>query len=87
MIAVAVAVALALLAVGGAGFVARLVIGPNLSDRVVSLDALLTVVVTAVTAWGAATRRTTFVMLGVVVSVVGFLGTCVFARYVEGRRR
>ena len=79
--------ALVLLAIGGAGFLARLVIGPNLSDRVVSLDALLTIVVTATAAWSALTGRSTFLILGVVVSLVGFLGTCVFARYVEGRRR
>ena len=82
-----IAVALALLAVGGGGFLYRLVVGPSLADRVVSLDGLLTVVVTGVTAWGAYTGQGTYLTVGVVVSLVAFLGTCAFARFVEGRRR
>lgn len=78
--------ALALLAVGGAGFCVRLVQGPNLSDRVVALDGLLTIVVMATMAWGAFTDRSTFLVVGVVVALVGFLGTSVVARFIEGRR-
>ena len=65
--------ALALLALGGAGFCYRLVIGPNLSDRLVSADGLLTIVVIAM-------------IVGVVVALVGFLGTSIVARFIEGRR-
>ncbi|CAN5450343.1 cation:proton antiporter [soil metagenome] len=79
--------ALVLLGIGGAGFLAKLVIGPNLSDRVVSLDAILTIVVTALTAWGAYTGRSTYLVVGVVVALVAFLGTSTFARFIEGRRR
>ena len=79
--------ALVLLGIGGAGFLAKLVIGPNLSDRVVSLDAILTIVVTALMAWGAYTGRSTYLVVGVVVALVAFLGTSTFARFIEGRRR
>ena len=82
-----IAAALVLLTIGGAGFLYRLVNGPTLADRVVSLDGLLTVVVTGVTAWGAYTGQGTYLTVGVVVSLVAFLGTCAFARFVEGRRR
>ena len=58
-----------------------------LVDRVVSLDGLLTLIVTAVLAWGAFTRTGTYLTLGVVVALVAFLGTSAFARFVEGRRR
>ena len=78
--------ALALLAVGGAGFCAKLLMGPNLSDRVVSLDGILTIVVTAMMAWSAFTGRATFLIVGVVVALVAFLGTLVVARFIEGRR-
>jgi multicomponent Na+:H+ antiporter subunit F len=81
-----IAVALALLAVGGAGFLYRLSRGPTLADRIVALDGLLTIVVTAVMAWGAYTDRDTYLTVGVVVSLVAFLGTSAFARFVEGRR-
>lgn len=81
-----IVVALALLAVAGAGFAYRLVVGPNLSDRIVSADGLLTIVVMSMIAWSAFTDRTTFLIVGVVVALVGFLGTSVLARFVEGRR-
>ena len=78
--------ALALLALGGAGFCYRLVIGPNLSDRLVSADGLLMIVVIAMIAWSAYTDRSTFLIVGVVVALVGFLGTSIVARFIEGRR-
>ena len=43
-----IVVALFLVTLGGAGFLYRLVRGPTLADRVVSLDGLLTIIVTAV---------------------------------------
>ncbi len=78
-----IAVALGLLTVGGAGFVVRLVRGPTLADRVVALDGLLTVVVMAMAAWSALTGRTTYLMVGVVVGLVGFVATATFARALE----
>lgn len=78
---------LLLLAVGGSGFVFRLAKGPSLADRVVSLDGLLTIVVTSVTAWGAYTGDGTYLTVGVVVSLVAFLGTAAVARFVERGRR
>lgn len=80
-------VALALIAVGGAGFLYRLVRGPSLADRVVALDGLLTIIVTGVIAWSAYRRDGTYLTVGVVVALVAFLGTSAFARFVEGRRR
>jgi len=82
-----IALALGLISVGGAGFLYRLVRGPTLADRVVSLDGLLTIIVTAILGWSAYTRETTYLTLGVVVALVAFLGTSAFARFVEGRRR
>lgn len=79
--------ALVLLAVGGAGFTAKLVMGPTLADRVISLDGILTIVVTGMAAWGAYTGRGTYLTVGVVVALVAFLGTSAFARFVEGGRR
>lgn len=81
-----IAAALLLLAVGGAGFLYRLSRGPTLADRIVALDGLLTIVVTAVMAWGAYSGRDTYLTVGVVVALVAFLGTSAFARFVEGRR-
>lgn len=80
-------IAIGLVATGGAGFLYRLVRGPTLADRVVSLDGLLTIIVTAILTWSAYTRDGTYLTLGVVVALVAFLGTSAFARFVEGRRR
>ena len=82
-----IVVALTLITLGGAGFLYRLVRGPTLADRVVSLDGLLTTIVVAILAWSAYTREGTYLTLGVVVALVAFLGTSAFARFVEGRRR
>jgi multicomponent Na+:H+ antiporter subunit F len=82
-----IAVALVLIAVGGAGFLYRLVRGPSLADRVVALDGLLTIIVTGVIAWSALQGTSTYLTVGVVVALVAFLGTSAFARFVEGRRR
>lgn len=82
-----IVVALVLLTLGGAGFLVRLAIGPNLSDRIISLDGLLTIVVTSMMVWSAFTGRATFLIVGVVVALVSFLGTSIFARFVEGKRR
>lgn len=82
-----IAAALVLITLGGAGFLARLVMGPTLADRIISLDGSLTMVVTGIIAWGAYTGDTTYLTVGVVVSLVAFLGTSAFARFVEVRRR
>ena len=82
-----IALALVLLSVGGAGFVFRLVRGPTLADRIISLDGTLTIVVTAIVAWSAYTGDSTFLIVAVVVALVAFLGTSAFARFVEVRNR
>lgn len=79
--------ALVLLAIGGAGFLVKLVIGPTLADRIISLDGILTLTVTGIAAWGAYTGQGTYLTVGVVVALVAFLGTSAFARFVEGGRR
>ncbi len=81
-----IGVGIALLALGGAGFLTRLLRGPSLADRIVALDGLLTILVTGFVAWGAYTDRDTYLTVGVVVALVAFLGTSAFARFVEGRR-
>ncbi len=82
-----IVVALGLLVVAGGGFLARLVRGPSLADRVVALDGLLTIVITAMAAWSAHTGRSTYLMVGVVVGLVGFVATATFARAIEDEPR
>lgn len=77
--------ALVLLVAGGAGFTYRLVRGPALADRVVALDGLLTVSVTAIAAYGALRESTAYVAVAVVFALVAFVGSATFARYIERR--
>jgi multicomponent Na+:H+ antiporter subunit F len=79
------ALALALLAVAGLGFVARAVIGPSVADRVIAVDALLTVVIAGLAVDAVRSGRTAFVDVAVVIGLLGFVGTGVAARFVERR--
>ena len=74
-----------LLSLAALGFVARVLRGPTLADRIVALDGVLTVAVLAIAAY-AVDSGSPFAldaMLGV--AFVGFVGTSVVARYIERR--
>lgn len=81
------AVAMALLIVGGAAFLLRVVIGPSLADRVVALDGLIAVLVGAIIVQSIRDDTTRYLDVALVVAFVGFVGAVASARFVEGRRR
>lgn len=80
-----IAVALVLLGVGGVLFLARLVIGPKLSSRVVALDGLITTIIAAIATDAARTGSAVFLDAVVVVALTGFIATAAAARYIEDR--
>lgn len=80
-------VAFALLGLAAMGFLHRLFVGPSLGDRVIALDGTLLLAVSALAVESARTGRGTFVDALVVVGLLGFVGTGVAARYIEGRER
>lgn len=75
--------ALAVLALAGAAFLVRLVRGPRLADRVVALDGVLTTVALAIIANSARIDSTEYIVVAVVVGLVAFVGTVVYARFIE----
>lgn len=77
--------ALVLVALAGACFFARLVIGPTLADRVVALDGLVITLVGAIALDAARTESDLFVDAVVVIALVGFVGTAAAARFIEER--
>ncbi len=78
-------IALGLTTLGGLAGCVRLVLGPSLADRVVSLD-LVTVLLIAVAALLALkTGEPVYLDLGLALALVGFLATVAFARYAERR--
>jgi multicomponent Na+:H+ antiporter subunit F len=79
--------ALVMLALAAACFGYRMLAGPTLADRMVGLNGVLLSGTSAVVAHAVSTGRGAFLPAVVVVSLVGFVGTGMIARYLEGRGR
>ncbi len=77
--------AFVLLGLAAVGFLYRLVVGPSIGDRVIALDGLLLIVVSALTVDAARTGSSAFVDAVVVVGLLGFVGTGIAARFIERR--
>jgi multisubunit Na+/H+ antiporter MnhF subunit len=75
--------AFALLVVAAAGFVARLVAGPSLPDRVLAIDGLLVIIVAGLAIETARSGEAWFVDAAVVIGLLGYIGTGVAARLIE----
>jgi multisubunit Na+/H+ antiporter MnhF subunit len=85
VIEIGIVTALVLTTIGGIAGCIRLMLGPSLADRVVSLD-LVTVLLIAVAALLALkTGEAVYLDLGLALALVGFLATVAFARYAERR--
>lgn len=67
------------------GFAVRLVRGPTLADRVIAIDGMLVSGVSTVIVRSVDTQRGAFLQVAVVFTLVGFIGTAVVARFIEGR--
>jgi multicomponent Na+:H+ antiporter subunit F len=81
------AVALVVLGLAAACFATRMVLGPTLADRVVGVNGLLVTGMSAVVAQAVRSHTGAFLPALVVVTLVGFVGTGMVARYLEGRGR
>lgn len=80
------AVTYALLLAAGACFAYRLVRGPTLADRVIGVNGLLVVGMSTIAVAAAASGNGAFIPVVIVLTLVGFVGTAIIARYVEGRQ-
>lgn len=65
--------------------VARLVRGPSVPDRIVSLDVLLQIVLAGIAVAAAVRREGVYLAVLVAVALLGFVGTATVARFVERR--
>lgn len=79
------ALALTMLAVGAGGFLFRLLRGPSLSDRVVGLDGLQSLVVIAIIVAAALADSGITIETVLVAVLVGFVGTTALSRFIERR--
>ena len=87
MIEIVTQIVLATLGVAVLMTVVRLVKGPTLPDRVVAMDLMGVLVVGLIVVLAAATDVRTTLDAGIVVALIGFVGTVAYATYVERGHR
>jgi len=61
----------------------RLLRGPSLSDRVVALDLMATLVIGIVAVYSIATGRSAYLDVAIILALIAFLGTVAFAYYLQ----
>lgn len=78
-------VAAIMLVVAGVCFLARVIVGPSLADRVIAVDGLVITIVGGILLNSIRVGSSWFLDVAVVAAVVGFLGTAATARFIERR--
>lgn len=63
--------------------VIRLIRGPNMVDRVISLDLLATLSIGVIVTYSIANDEPVFMDVTAIIALVGFLGTIAFAYYLQ----
>ncbi|MFH1692926.1 MAG: monovalent cation/H+ antiporter complex subunit F [Bacillota bacterium] len=64
----------------------RFVIGPSLSDKVVSLDTFNMIVIGVIAMLALLFENNLYLDVVIIYAILAFLETVVFARYVEGKK-
>jgi len=80
-------VILPLLAVSILLMFVRFIKGPSLSDRVVSLDLLLTTGIGVIAVYSVYTDQATFLDIAMIMALIAFLGTVAYSFYLEKREK
>ncbi len=75
------------LGLAAAGFLYRVLRGPTLADRVIGVDGMLVVGVSAIAVRAMDSESGSFLPVAVVVALVGFISTAAIARFIEGQGR
>lgn len=63
----------------------RLARGPDLPDRIVALDLIVSLAIGFIAGYTILTEQSVFLDSAVVLAMIAFLGTVAFARYLERR--
>lgn len=74
----------ALIGVGLLFALLRLIIGPTVADRVVSLDTFNVIVIGTIVLLSFVFERSLYLDIAIIYAILAFLETIVFARYLEG---
>ncbi len=65
----------------------RLFKGPNVVDRVIALDLLITIGVGVITAYSISYRHSIFLDVALILALIAFLSTIAFSYYLEKKGR
>jgi multicomponent Na+:H+ antiporter subunit F len=83
MLSLTSAVALTMLALGAGLTFIRLVRGPSLPDRVISLDLIGILIVCVLVVVASDSGEQAFLDVAMVIALISFVGTVAYARYLE----
>ena len=87
MLTIVISLTLILLAFAAILAFVRLLRGPSLPDRVISLDLIGVLIVGVAVVTAASTGEPAFLDVAMVIALVSFVGTIAYARYIEREGR
>ncbi len=87
MIGLVTSIALVLLGLAMLAAIVRLLLGPTLADRILSLDTITVLAVGVIGVFALRTGLYLYTDIAIAVALVGFLSTVAFARYLLSRGR
>lgn len=61
--------------------------GPSISDRVVSVDLLVTMGIGIIAVYSILTRQPTFLDIALILALIGFLATVAYSFYIQKRKK
>ena len=62
----------------------RVIKGPNIIDRVLAADAIDILIGIIMVIFGAVEKRSMYLDLGLIVTLLGFIGTVLISKYIKG---
>lgn len=65
----------------------RFLMGPNISDRIVALDLLITTGIGIIAVYSIITDQSTFLDIAMMLALIAFLSTVALSYYLEKRRK
>lgn len=65
----------------------RFLKGPDIVDRVIALDLLITIGIAIIAVYSIISNQSTFLDIAMILALIAFLGTVAFSYYLEIRKR
>lgn len=65
----------------------RFIIGPNVMDRVVALELLISIGIASITIFSIVSENSTFLDVAMILALIAFLGTVAYSYYIEKKEK